>query len=108
FEIKIVYDDICAQPGFLTGFGFSALIYNNLSKTHLLFDTGSKGDILVHNINKFNIKVSEIKKVIISHNHYDHAGGLKEIYQINHDIKAPLKSLFIILRFFFFSMFLNT
>ncbi|GAH23087.1 unnamed protein product, partial [marine sediment metagenome] len=51
FEIKIVYDDICAQPGFLMGFGFSALIFNNLSKTHLLFDTGGKGDILIHNIN---------------------------------------------------------
>jgi 7,8-dihydropterin-6-yl-methyl-4-(beta-D-ribofuranosyl)aminobenzene 5'-phosphate synthase len=87
FEIKIVYDDICAQPGFLTDFGFSALIYNNLSKTHLLFDTGTKGDILIHNINKFNVKVSEIKKVIISHNHFDHAGGLKEIYQLNHDIE---------------------
>ncbi|GAI79709.1 unnamed protein product, partial [marine sediment metagenome] len=89
FEIKIVYDDICTkpQPGFLTDFGFSALIYNNLSKTHLLFDTGSKGDILIHNINKFNVTVSEIKKVIISHNHYDHAGGLKEIYRINRDIE---------------------
>ena len=95
FEIKIVYDDICAQPGFLTGFGFSALIYNNLSKTHLLFDTGSKGDILVHNINKFNVKVSEIKKVIISHNHHDHAGGLKELYQLNHDIEiyVPLRDI---------------
>jgi len=95
FEIKIVYDDICAQPGFLTGFGFSALIYNNLSKTHLLFDTGNKGNILVHNINKFNVKVSEIKKVIISHNHFDHTGGLKEIYQLNHDIEiyVPLSDM---------------
>lgn len=95
FEIRIVYDDICAEPGFFAGFGFSALIYNNLSKTHLLFDTGSKGDILVHNINKFNIKASEIKKVIISHNHYDHTGGLKEIYHINKDIKiyVPLHDI---------------
>ena len=96
FEIKIVYDDLFrAQPGFLTGFGFSALIYNNFSKTHLLFDTGSKGDILIHNINKFNVKVSEIKKVIISHNHYDHAGGLKEFYQINQDVEiyVPLRDI---------------
>ena len=95
FEISIVYDDLCAQPGFLMGFGFSALIYNNLSKTHLLFDTGSKGDILIHNIKKFNVEVSDIKKVIISHNHYDHAGGLKEIYQINRDIEiyVPLQDM---------------
>ena len=95
FEIKIIYDNICVQPGFLPGFGFSALIYNNLSKTHLLFDTGSKGDILIHNINKFNVDVSEIKKVIISHNHFDHAGGLKEIYQLNHDIEiyVPLRDM---------------
>lgn len=87
FEISIVYDDLCAQAGFLTGFGFSALIHNNLSKTYLLFDTGSKGDILIHNLKKFNISISDIKKVIISHNHYDHAGGLKEFYEINQDIE---------------------
>jgi 7,8-dihydropterin-6-yl-methyl-4-(beta-D-ribofuranosyl)aminobenzene 5'-phosphate synthase len=95
FEIRIVYDDICAQPGFLKGFGFSALIYNNLSKRYLLFDTGSKGNVLIHNINKFNVNVSEIRKIIISHSHYDHAGGLKEIYNLNRDIEiyVPYKDM---------------
>ena len=56
FEIRIVCDEICAQLGFLAGFGFSALIYNNISKTHLLFDAGSKGDC------HCTLKIREIKQ----------------------------------------------
>ena len=40
----------------LAGFGFSALIYNNISKTHLLFDAGSKGDC------HCTLKIREIKQ----------------------------------------------
>ena len=42
FEIKIVYDNRCHEKDFLTGFGFSALIYNNFTGNYLLFDTGAK------------------------------------------------------------------
>ncbi len=88
FEIGIVYDDKCPKPDFLTGFGFSALVYNNFTENYSLFDTGGKGDILVHNINKFNVEISNIKNVIISHNHHDHAGGLARILQKNPSIQV--------------------
>jgi 7,8-dihydropterin-6-yl-methyl-4-(beta-D-ribofuranosyl)aminobenzene 5'-phosphate synthase len=95
FEISIVYDDICSEIGFRTGFGFSALIYNNVTGTYLLFDTGGNGQTLVHNINKFNVSISSINKVIISHNHHDHAGGLSEIYNQNKNIEiyVPLNNI---------------
>ncbi|MFW9828624.1 MAG: MBL fold metallo-hydrolase [Candidatus Thorarchaeota archaeon] len=86
FEIYIVYDDKCPKSGFLTGFGFSVLIYNYYTKNYSLFDTGGNGNILINNIKQFNIDVSTIKNVIISHNHHDHAGGLTELLQINPSI----------------------
>ena len=88
FGIGIVYDDKCPKPGFLTGFGFSTLVYNNFTENYSLFDTGGKGDILVHNINEFNVEISKIKNVIISHNHHDHAGGLARILQKNPSINV--------------------
>ncbi|TFG26742.1 MAG: MBL fold metallo-hydrolase [Promethearchaeota archaeon] len=92
FEIKIVYDNRCHEKDFLTGFGFSALIYNKFSGNYLLFDTGAKSDVLINNIQRFNVDISDINKVIISHSHLDHAGGLRDIYSINPkiDIFVPM------------------
>ncbi|MFX1479123.1 MAG: MBL fold metallo-hydrolase [Promethearchaeota archaeon] len=87
-EIRILYDNKCSESGFLTGFGFSALIYNSSTRSYLLFDTGGNGKILLHNINQFNIELSSIKKVIISHNHHDHAGGLVDVYNLNKNIEV--------------------
>ncbi|MFX1410766.1 MAG: MBL fold metallo-hydrolase [Promethearchaeota archaeon] len=95
FEISITYDNKCLEEGFLPGFGFSSLIYNHFTGNYLLFDTGGKSNILIHNIRRFNIDISQIKKVIISHNHHDHMGGLEEIQKFNPkmEIYVPIDNL---------------
>ena len=87
FEVKIVFDDNQSEEGFIRGQGFSVLIYNYFTDSFLLFDTGSDGESLVHNIEKSDVEISDIKKVIISHNHQEHSGGLEEIYNRNSDIE---------------------
>lgn len=87
FELKILYDNKCNETGFLIGFGFSVAIYNFFSNKYLLFDTGGNGNVLIHNIKKFNLNISQIEDIIISHNHSDHAGGLNAIYQLNPKIR---------------------
>lgn len=102
FKLRIVYDNKCYNSGFLPGFGFSALIYNQFSNKFLLFDTGGNGNILYHNLQQFRIEISNIEYIVISHNHGDHTGGLNSIYQINPNIKIyvpinyikPFKSAF--------------
>ncbi|MCK4281022.1 MAG: MBL fold metallo-hydrolase [Candidatus Lokiarchaeota archaeon] len=89
FEVKIVFDNN-ALPGFQSGWGFGAIIMNNYSNNILLFDTGAGFPKLAHNLNKFNIKVEGIKKVIISHTHMDHAGGLMSLVTINPKIELYL------------------
>jgi 7,8-dihydropterin-6-yl-methyl-4-(beta-D-ribofuranosyl)aminobenzene 5'-phosphate synthase len=86
FEISIAIDDKCALNGYLTNFGFSALINNHVTQNLILFDTGSNGNILIHNLSKFNVQIKDIKKVIISHDHFDHTGGLSVILKHNPDI----------------------
>ena len=86
FDIRIAIDNKCALDGFLTNFGFSALIFNHFTQNIILFDTGGNGNILIHNISKFNVQIKDIKKIIISHDHFDHTGGLSVILKRNPDI----------------------
>jgi len=44
--------------------------------TRILFDTGLTGDPLVRNSKLLGVDLSQVDFVIVSHNHYDHTGGL--------------------------------
>jgi len=83
-KITIVYDNE-ANPGLKSGWGFSCLIER---KERLLFDTGDSGEKLIYNMKQLNIVPETIDKVIISHNHWDHTGGLKEFLRSNNNAKV--------------------
>jgi len=42
----------------------------------VLFDTGQSFDVLSHNANELGIDLRKVEKVVLSHGHYDHTGGL--------------------------------
>lgn len=56
--------------------------YIETPKHRLLFDTGAS-DMTIKNAQKLNIDLHLIDTVVISHGHYDHAGGLMSFCQIN-------------------------
>jgi len=95
FEIKIAFDNSKIEDRFISDFGFSVLVYNNFTDNYLLFDTGSNGEALIHNIKQFDIEISDISKVIISHNHFEHIGGLDGVYDKNPSIEiyVPIENL---------------
>ncbi len=65
--------------GTLGEHGFSALI-EPAGSDPLLFDTG-QGLTLLHNARRMNKDLSRVGQVVISHGHYDHAGGLKPLLE---------------------------
>lgn len=75
FRISILCENtVGSLSGTMGEHGFSALIEPS-DGAPLLFDTG-QGLTLLHNAGRMNKDLSKVQKVIISHGHYDHAGGL--------------------------------
>src|ERR1700754_864225 len=58
--------------------GFAALVTvrRGTRTTTLLFDTGLSPDAVVVNADRLGIDLGEIHGVVLSHGHFDHAGGL--------------------------------
>lgn len=82
--IQILYDDIGYDTTIIPAYGFSCFIhYDN---KNILFDTGTEGKILLENMYKCGISPDSVEIVVISHNHYDHLGGLKDFFNENPDI----------------------
>lgn len=75
-NIRILYNHK-VKNGFKAGWGFSCLLETIQDK--ILFDTGWNGDILLHNMKIADINPEEIDKIVISHDHWDHIGGLNHI-----------------------------
>ena len=76
-EIQITtLSENTANPGFLAEWGISMLVETGGQR--VLFDTGA-GFSTVHNAQLLGIDLSAIDRVVLSHGHYDHTGGLREV-----------------------------
>jgi|SRR6056297_1072886 len=92
-KITIIYDNTLFEKGFKSDWGFSCFIEIK-GKPNILFDTGTKADILFNNMEKLNIYPEDIDEVFISHSHHDHTGGLKELLKLNRSIKVYIPESF--------------
>jgi len=76
-DIKIVNiynNEALPTKGLKSGHGESFHI--TLDNQEILFDVGWKGRKLMHNINRLGINPDDISKLVFSHGHVDHTGGL--------------------------------
>jgi 7,8-dihydropterin-6-yl-methyl-4-(beta-D-ribofuranosyl)aminobenzene 5'-phosphate synthase len=64
--------------GLMAEHGFSALVSvrRGSTTTTLLFDTGLSPDAMMTNASRLGVDFSQIQAVVLSHGHFDHAGGL--------------------------------
>ncbi|MBN1894618.1 MBL fold metallo-hydrolase [bacterium] len=81
-KIEILYDNTSCG-GFKSGWGFSCLVDGRI-----LFDTGEAPEPLFENINRLNIRLEQIEAAVISHNHWDHTGGLWELLKKRQGLKV--------------------
>jgi len=82
-QVKIIFDKLSLDEKFHTGWGVSFLIGDKV-----LFDTGEKGKWLIKNMENLKVEVDRLEAVVISHDHWDHTGGLWRILEENHHLKV--------------------
>jgi 7,8-dihydropterin-6-yl-methyl-4-(beta-D-ribofuranosyl)aminobenzene 5'-phosphate synthase len=66
------------RVGLMAEHGFSALVSVRIGSTttSVLFDTGLSPDAMITNADRLGIDLSDVNAVVLSHGHFDHAGGL--------------------------------
>jgi 7,8-dihydropterin-6-yl-methyl-4-(beta-D-ribofuranosyl)aminobenzene 5'-phosphate synthase len=64
--------------GLVAEHGFSALVTlrRGSSTTTLLFDTGLSPGAMVTNADRLGVDLDSVQAIVLSHGHFDHAGGL--------------------------------
>lgn len=78
-----VLENTCLRHTLLAQHGQS--IHLNYFGNHYLFDVGEVFTGFKHNFNQMKLDLNEIKGIVISHRHIDHAGALKELLpQLTH------------------------
>lgn len=82
--MTILYDNYVFAKGLKTDWGFSCIL-KGTEKT-ILFDTGTKGDLLLENFEKLKVNPNDVDIVVISHNHRDHIGGLLTFLKKNNEV----------------------
>jgi 7,8-dihydropterin-6-yl-methyl-4-(beta-D-ribofuranosyl)aminobenzene 5'-phosphate synthase len=73
--ITILYNNIPSDPRLRTDWGFSALVERGGEL--LLFDAGANGTVFMENAAVLGMDPARVGRVVISHAHSDHTGGLE-------------------------------
>jgi 7,8-dihydropterin-6-yl-methyl-4-(beta-D-ribofuranosyl)aminobenzene 5'-phosphate synthase len=77
-KLKILIDNVVYRSGLKAEHGFSVLI--ETPGNMILFDTG-QSSMLIENSLKLGIDLKKITKIVLSHGHYDHTGGLLSLLE---------------------------
>lgn len=73
-KIKVLFDKDREDKNLHIGWGVSFLVDDKV-----LFDTGEKGKWLLENMRALKVSLDKIKAIVISHDHWDHWGGLWDL-----------------------------
>jgi len=75
-HIPVLSENTAGGMGLMAEHGFSLLVERD--RERVLFDTG-QGLVLTHNAKKLDVDLNAVEKIVLSHAHYDHTGGLKAV-----------------------------
>ncbi len=89
-DLKVVFENRPYHPRCVPMWGFSCYV----PRYEILFDTGSSGAVLLHNMEVMGVSPRQVRRVVLSHFHWDHTGGLLDLLQASGDKEVFLHSAF--------------
>ena len=92
-KLTILYDNYRFDEAFKNSWGFSCLI-EGLDKT-ILFDCGGPDGNLMKNLKTAGIDPAIVDIVVISHEHWDHTGGMPEFLEASSGIEVWMPGSFL-------------
>ena len=87
-EIVSLIDNTSENENLLSEHGLSLYVKKN--NTAYLFDAGASSNFII-NSDRLNVDLASVSAIIISHNHIDHIGGLKDLLEINKTANVYIK-----------------
>jgi 7,8-dihydropterin-6-yl-methyl-4-(beta-D-ribofuranosyl)aminobenzene 5'-phosphate synthase len=82
-KIQVLFDKDKENKKLYIGWGVSFLIDNKI-----LFDTGENGKWLLENMRFLKFSVDKIEAIVISHDHWDHWGGLWDLLKSRKNLRV--------------------
>lgn len=79
-RITVVYDNRSLKEELQPDWGFACVV--DAAGHRLLFDAGTDGQLLLANMAKLDIAPATVEAIVISHNHWDHTGGLEPVVEL--------------------------
>jgi len=90
--LYLLVENTTYKHSFLASHGLSIFIKGytiNGDQYNIMFDTGNDEKVLLNNIEKFRLDLTDLDAIVISHGHYDHTGGLMALLTLS-DRKLPV------------------
>lgn len=85
-RITTLSENTAGSRDLLAEWGLSFFI--EIGPETILFDTG-KTMTAVHNTDSLEVNLSRVSKIVLSHGHYDHTGGLRQVLRrINKEVEV--------------------
>ncbi|MDO9333602.1 MAG: MBL fold metallo-hydrolase [Dehalococcoidales bacterium] len=78
-KITTLSENTASAPDLLAEWGFSVLV--EIDSLTVLLDTGLSSTV-VHNAGILGIDLKKVDRIILSHGHYDHTGGLQNVLRL--------------------------
>lgn len=86
-KLKVIFEKHTTKNFFSSGWGASYLLDNKV-----LFDFGEAEKGFFNNVGLLNINLTEIECVVVSHNRWNHLGGLRKFLEVNSSAEIYLPS----------------
>jgi 7,8-dihydropterin-6-yl-methyl-4-(beta-D-ribofuranosyl)aminobenzene 5'-phosphate synthase len=78
-RLTVLYDNWVGEEGTEADWGFAVLVERG--DATVLFDTGTRPEVLRHNVQALRIDLGKVDAVVLSHDHGDHTGGLLSVLE---------------------------